>query len=107
MAFVKTVLAAGAMLAFALAGASAQSPAKQPPAQRVDELPEGEGKRILQTSCTSCHELDEVTKLRGYYDRKAWADIVNTMVEYGATLAKGENEVLVDYLTQHLGKQSK
>jgi hypothetical protein len=29
------------------------------------------------------------------------------MVEYGAPLAIGEDEVLVDYLTQHLGKQSK
>ena len=87
------------MLAIAFTGASAQQPA--PP---EDELPAGDGKRILQASCTGCHELDEVTKFRGYYDRKAWADIVNTMIEYGATLEKGEDEVLIDYLTQHLGK---
>ena len=99
----KIVLLAGAILAITLAGASAQQPSVQPD----DELPEGDGKRILKASCTSCHELDEVTKFRGYYDRKAWADIVNTMVEYGAALGKGEDEVLVDYLTQHLGKQSK
>jgi hypothetical protein len=103
MAFVRTISAAGAMLAITLAGASAQQPAAQP----HDELPEGEGKRILIASCTNCHELDEVTKFRGYYDRKAWADIVNTMVEYGADLRMGEDEVLVDYLTQHLGKTSK
>jgi cytochrome c5 len=100
---VKTVFLAGAMLAVTLAGAAAQQPAAAP----EDELPDGEGKRILKASCTSCHELDEVTKFRGYYDRKAWADIVNTMVEYGATLGKGEDEVLVDYLTRHLGKQGK
>jgi hypothetical protein len=103
MATVKSAFLAGAIFAISLAGASAQQPAAQP----HDELPEGEGKRILMVSCTNCHELDEVTKLRGYYDRKAWADIVNTMVEYGAELSKGEDEVLVDYLTQHLGKTSK
>jgi mono/diheme cytochrome c family protein len=100
---VKIAFVAGVLLAVTLAGTSAQQPAAKP----EDELPEGEGKRILQASCTSCHELDEVTKFRGYYDRKAWADIVNTMVEYGAALEKGDDEVLVDYLTQHLGKQNK
>jgi hypothetical protein len=100
---VKIAFLAGSLLAVTLTATSAQQPAVQP----EDELPEGDGKRILRASCTSCHELDEVTKFRGYYDRKAWADIVNTMVEYGATLGKGEDEVLVDYLTQHLGKQNK
>jgi mono/diheme cytochrome c family protein len=98
---VRIAVPAAALFAVMLAGASAQQPAAPP----GDELPEGEGKRILRASCASCHELDEVTKFRGYYDRKAWADIVNTMVEYGATLAKGEDEVLVDYLTQHFGKK--
>jgi cytochrome c5 len=71
-----------------------------------DELPDGDGKRILMASCTSCHELDEVTKFRGYYTKAQWRDIVKTMVEYGAAMKKGEDEVLVDYLTQHLGKKN-
>jgi mono/diheme cytochrome c family protein len=100
---VKIVFLAVALFAITLAGASAQQPAAEP----GDELPDGEGKRILKASCVSCHELDEVTKFRGYYDRKAWADIVNTMIEYGAALEKGEDEVLVEYLTQHLGKPGK
>jgi hypothetical protein len=70
-----------------------------------DDLPDGEGKRILLASCTSCHELDEVTKFRGYYTKAQWRDIVNTMVEYGAAMRTGEDEVLVEYLAQHLGKK--
>ena len=70
-----------------------------------DELPDGDGKKILQSQCTSCHELSEVTKFRGYYDRKQWRDIVVTMVEYGADLKNAEIETLADYLAQHLGKQ--
>jgi mono/diheme cytochrome c family protein len=69
-----------------------------------DELPEGEGKKILVTSCTSCHDLSEVTKFRGYYDRKQWRDIVVTMMEYGAPVNEKQVDVLADYLTEHLGR---
>ena len=70
-----------------------------------DELPEGEGKKILVASCTTCHDLSEVTKFRGYYDRKQWRDIVVTMMEYGAAVDERQVDVLADYLVQHLGKQ--
>lgn len=69
-----------------------------------EDLPDGEGKKLLESRCTSCHELSEVTKFRGYYNRAQWRDIVVTMVEYGAELKKPEIETLADYLAQHLGK---
>jgi hypothetical protein len=71
-----------------------------------DELPEGDGKTILQMSCTSCHDLGEVTKFRGYYTREQWRDLVVTMVEYGATLQPSEIDTLADYLEQHLGRRN-
>jgi competence protein ComEA len=86
-----------ALVVLAMSGAQAASP--------EDELPEGEGKKILMTSCTSCHDLSEVTKFRGYYDRKQWRDIVVTMVEYGAPVDERQVDVLADYLTQNLGRQ--
>jgi hypothetical protein len=79
------------------------------PSQTVapgDELPEGEGKKILQMSCTSCHDLGEVTKFRGYYTREQWRDLVVTMVEYGAVLQPSEIDTLADYLEQHLGRRN-
>ena len=88
-------LAAALLLLALVAAGAAQEP----------ELPDGEGKRILVDSCTSCHGLDYVAKLRGYYTREQWRDVVNTMVEYGTKLEKKEEEVLVDYLTQHFGKK--
>jgi competence protein ComEA len=69
-----------------------------------DDLPDGEGKKILLGSCTSCHELTEVTKFRGYYDRKQWRDIVVTMMEYGAPVDAKQVDVLADYLAANLGK---
>ena len=83
----------------AFAGAAAAQ------AKPEDELPDGPGKKILQVSCTSCHDLDEVTKFKGYYTRAQWRDLVQTMVDYGARLRPGEADVLADYLTEHLGKQ--
>jgi hypothetical protein len=84
--------------AWTVAGANAVAPG--------DELPEGEGKKILQMSCTSCHDLGEVTKFRGYYTREQWRDIVVTMVEYGAALQPSEIDTLADYLEQHLGRRN-
>ena len=69
------------------------------------DLPEGVGKKILQTSCTTCHELDEVTKFKGFYTRAQWRDVVVTMVDYGAKLQPTEIDVLADYLAEHLGKK--
>lgn len=85
------------LVALTMSGAQAASP--------EDELPEGEGKKILTTSCTSCHDLSEVTKFRGYYDRKQWRDIVVTMMEYGAPVDERQVDVLADYLAKNLGKQ--
>ncbi len=93
------------VLAAALAWCIVVLPAPSRAAGRDDELPDGDGKKILLASCTNCHDLNEVTKLRGYYTKAQWRDVVKTMVEYGAQLKKGEDEVLVDYLTQHLGKK--
>jgi cytochrome c5 len=70
-----------------------------------DELPDAPGKKILVRACTTCHDLDEVTKFKGYYNRAQWKDIVVTMREYGATLEDGEVDALADYIASAIGKQ--
>jgi cytochrome c5 len=74
-------------------------------ASQADDLPDGDGKRILHASCTACHELTEVTKFKGYYTRDDWRDVVKTMIAYGAKVRESDVEVLVDYLTKTLGKR--
>ena len=88
-----------------LAGAVLMAPARARAAAADDELPDGEGKKILLASCTSCHDLNEVTKLRGYYTRAQWRDVVVTMKEYGAAVDEKQVEILADYLGQNLGKK--
>jgi hypothetical protein len=94
------LLAAGAALVAAVAWAPSSSHAAP-----GDELPDGAGKKVLLRACTTCHDLDEVTKFKGYYTRAQWKDIVATMKEYGAALDEGEVEALADYLFAALGKK--
>jgi cytochrome c5 len=99
----------GAIVALLSAVATACA-VRQPaaPVSRTAEaeaLPDGAGKQILRAACTSCHDLGEVTKFRGYYNRAQWHDLVITMVQYGAEVEEKDVEVLADYLTEHLGKK--
>jgi mono/diheme cytochrome c family protein len=80
-------------------------PAATPPAGSPTELAPGRGRDILQVSCTACHDLREVTKLRGYYDRRQWRDTIVTMVEYGAELKPEEVDTLAEYLAVQLGRR--
>lgn len=89
----------------ALGSATTAWPGVARGATQEEELPEGEGRRILLASCTTCHELREVTKFRGYFTRAQWRDIVVTMVEYGAPVNQKQVDVLTDYLTLHFGRQ--
>jgi cytochrome c5 len=92
---VGTGILAGAVLATAARDGAAAD----------DELPDGEGKQILSASCTSCHDLKEVLKLRGYYTRAQWRDVIVTMKEYGAEVDDKQVDILADYLGQNLGKK--
>ena len=97
----RALTAAAAALAAAIAWPSSAPRAAAP----GDELPDGPGKKVLLRACTTCHDLDEVTKFKGYYTRAQWKDIVVTMEEYGASLADGEVDLLSDYLAGALGKK--
>ena len=88
-------------LATAIVSSSTASRAAAP----GDDLPDGPGKKVLLRSCTTCHDLDEVTKFKGYYTRAQWKDIVVTMKEYGATLDDAEADTLADYIASAIGKK--
>ena len=94
-------IAAGTVLA-AVAFWSSGSPHAAEPG---DELPDGPAKKVLQRACTTCHDLDEVTKFKGYYTRAQWKDIVVTMRDYGASLQDAEVDALADYLASAIGKK--
>ena len=68
------------------------------------ELPEGEGKKLLEERCTSCHDLKPVVSLK--QSQGAWKELVVKMVGYGAQLDDKEVDVATEYLTKHFGPES-
>jgi len=103
----KWTLVAGGVTIVTLFAACASAPRQGRPVAALpgSELPAGQGRTILQTSCTVCHDLGEVTKFRGYYNKAQWQDIVATMIGYGANVRKEDVDVLADYLTESLGRK--
>src|SRR5580658_969949 len=68
------------------------------------ELPEAEGKKLLEERCGSCHSLKPVVSLK--QSQGAWKELVARMVGYGAQLDDKEVNALTEYLTKHFGPDS-
>jgi cytochrome c5 len=66
------------------------------------QLPEGDGKKVLQTACTACHGLDGVVRL--HLDKDGWEGLVSSMVSNGAQVDTKDFPVLIDYLVKNFGK---
>lgn len=69
-------------------------------AQEV-KLPEGEGRKILESNCTVCHGLDVIVEHN--YESSGWQSVVDQMLAEGAELTPEEIPVLVDYLARNFG----
>src|SRR5262245_26597021 len=65
------------------------------------QLPVPPGERILNTACTSCHELRPVET--SALDADGWQKIISAMVEKGAPVKKDDEPVLVKYLVANYG----
>ena len=68
------------------------------------DLPEGEGKKLLEERCTSCHSLKPVVSLK--QSQGAWKELAVKMVGYGAQLDDKEVDVATGYLTKYFGPES-
>ena len=67
----------------------------------TQDLPEGEGKKILQNSCTACHGLDDVVS--SHMDKIGWLNLIDSMISNGAQVDDKDKPVLVDYLVKNFG----
>jgi len=63
------------------------------------ELPEGDGREVLESSCAGCHDLQTATKLR--LTKSGWQELVARMVGLGATVSDAQTPKLVDYLSKN------
>jgi cytochrome c5 len=68
------------------------------------ELPEGEGKKLVEERCAGCHSLKPVVSVK--QSQGAWKELVVKMVGYGAQLDDKEVDVATGYLTKYFGPES-
>jgi cytochrome c5 len=92
-AFLKTAI--WLVLTVALASLSMAAP---------QELPEGEGKKLVEERCANCHSLKPVVSLKQSQD--AWKKLVVKMVGYGAQLGDKEVDVATLYLAKYFGPET-
>jgi len=61
------------------------------------QLPEGDGKQIVQGVCTACHETNQITRSSGY-NRDGWRELIQTMIDLSGSPA---GETISKYLASH------
>jgi virginiamycin B lyase len=61
------------------------------------ELPQGDGKELVQGVCTACHQTNQITRSSGY-TRDGWRELIGTMINLSGTPA---GDTVVNYLAAH------
>jgi len=74
-------------------------------AQEKDPLPEGDGKKVVEKVCLSCHGPENFVSLK--LDKEGWEKVVNQMITMGAQGTDEEFDKVVGYLAKHFGKDPK
>ena len=73
----------------------------QPPGFRVPQLPEGEGKKLVEIACYSCHSSFNIVRSAGYDSPAEWRNVFSTMVN----LSDAQANTIAEYLTEHFPAQ--
>jgi mono/diheme cytochrome c family protein len=70
----------------------------------AQDLPEGQGKALVQTACSQCHGVDVIVGQPR--SREEWGEVVSRMVGNGAQLSDDDYNLVIEYLATHLGPAS-
>ena len=69
--------------------------------QTSRELPAGQGADTVRARCISCHGIELIVQQR--LTRGGWLREVEKMTSWGAVIAPGEQDALLDYLVASFG----
>jgi hypothetical protein len=64
-----------------------------------DTLPEDVGKSTVVKTCGECHAVEQAVSVRG--SEKDWRDVVDLMIDRGATIPPEDLQTIVKYLSKH------
>jgi cytochrome c1 len=68
-----------------------------------EELPDGEGKKVVERVCTECHGTDEITSIKRTPDQ--WRRVVTDMLDRRDTKTSDEEvKQIVEYLIAHFSR---
>jgi competence protein ComEA len=73
-------------------------------AQTAPTLPPGEGRDLVASVCTGCHNLNTVVQIRD--GAAGWRQFVNYMIMKGAQVSVHDSDTIVGYLTTNFGPNS-
>src|SRR5512141_1081136 len=73
-------------------------------AQSQNQLPDGNGKELIEKNCAACHGLERVT--RAGHDRAEWTNVLDMMVNLGTAIPKDQVPVLTEYLAKNFPDKS-
>ena len=94
----KIFLSVAASLVFVPLVTLAQGPPAPPGPPQVPAGPDAVAANLVNTVCSSCHNLDRVRNKVG--DKDAWTATVTRMKEKGTTLTDQQVPVIAEYLTR-------
>ncbi len=69
----------------------------QPPQFQVPQLPEGEGKQLIEIACYSCHSSLNIVRSAGYDTAEEWKHVFSAMVN----LSEAQSATIAGYLAEH------
>jgi virginiamycin B lyase len=61
------------------------------------QLPDGDGKQLVQGVCTACHEINQITRSSGY-TREEWQELIQTMINLSGSPS---SDSIAKYLAAH------
>jgi hypothetical protein len=72
----------------------------------AQNLPNGNGRDVVQMICTGCHDLSPITDAVGF-SRRDWEIVVGSMIDMGATITPEQVSVIASYLAANFPPKAK
>jgi virginiamycin B lyase len=92
-----------AAAAIALSGAAVLAAIVAP--ALAQNLPNGNGKELVETICASCHDLSPITDTG--FSREDWETVVKSMIDMGAPIKPDQVAVIATYLATNFPPKPK
>ena len=71
----------------------------------AQNLPDGDGKEVVETVCTACHDLSPITE--SGFSREDWDMVVKNMILMGAPLKAEQAALVTNYLAANFPPKPK